>query len=165
MPEGARDETAGALAAAVAEDAGVPIPIGQNKAAMPTTNVAGTTGGDAGKRGILGERAESTSVRWDSWQNYEKVIVNGHQCAVVGDRLYSKHAVDRMQPSGNRFGPNIYQAGGDYGRSIAPNYVEDVIKSSTRVYQPETGNYVYSSGTVKVIVNPEGVVVTIMTYR
>ena len=51
----ARDETAGALAAAVAEDAGVPIPTGQNKAVIPTANAVGTTGGDTGKRGILGE--------------------------------------------------------------------------------------------------------------
>ena len=33
----------------------------------------------------------------------------GRLYAKVGDRLYSRHAVNRMQPSGNRFGPNIYQ--------------------------------------------------------
>ena len=65
MPEGARDETAGALAAAVAEDAGVPIPTGQNKAAMPTTNAAGTPGGDAGTRGILGEGASGEGILTD----------------------------------------------------------------------------------------------------
>lgn len=34
-----------------------------------------------------------------------------------------------MQPSGNRYGHAITQAGDDYGRSVAPQYVEDVINS------------------------------------
>ena len=33
----------------------MPIPTGQNKAVIPTANAVGTTGGDTGKRGILGE--------------------------------------------------------------------------------------------------------------
>ena len=37
---------------------------------------------------------------WDSWQNYRKVTVDGRQYAQIGHRLYSQHAVDRMQPSG-----------------------------------------------------------------
>lgn len=108
---------------------------------------------------------EHNGAKWDRWNNYEKITIDGQTYAKVGDKLYSKHAVDRMQPSGNRFGPSIYQAGGDYGRSIAPNYVDDVINSSTPIYQPETGNYVHSSGTVQVITNSEGAIVTIMTYR
>lgn len=111
-----------------------------------------------------GEGTSGNNIQWDSWQNYEKVTVDGKTYAKIGDKLYSKHAVDRMQPSGNRFGSNIVQAGGDYGRSIAPQYVEDVINSTKPVFQPETGNYVHTSGSVKVIVNPEGAVVTIMTY-
>ena len=104
---------------------------------------------------------------WDSWQTYEKVNRNGQEYAKIGDRLYSKHAVNRMQPSGNRFGPNIYQGlnGKDYGRSIAPQYVEEVINSTEAVFQPETGNFVHTLGTVKVIVNSEGAVVTIITYQ
>lgn len=104
-------------------------------------------------------------IPWDSWENYEKTTMNGQIYAKVGDRLYSKHAVDRMQPSGNRFGANIVQAGGDYGRSIAPQYVEDIIRSVNAVFQPKTGNYVYASGSVKVILNQEGAVVTILTYQ
>ena len=105
-------------------------------------------------------------LNWDSWQNYEKVTENGRQYAKVGDRLYTRHAVNRMQPSGNRFGPNIYQGinGKDYGRSISPKYIESIIDSSIPIYQPSTGNYEYISGTVKVITNAQGYVVTIMTY-
>ena len=106
-----------------------------------------------------------SKIKWDSWQNYEKVTVNGQEYAKVGDRLYSKHAVDRMQPSGKRFtvGDAIKQAGGVEGRSVAPQFVENVINSVKPVYQPSTGNYVYASGTVKIITNPQGTVVTIIT--
>ncbi len=52
--------------------------------------------------------------------------------------------MDRLQPSGLRYSPNpgpyeggriggtpaISQAGGDYGRSVPPRFVEDVIKST-----------------------------------
>lgn len=81
--------------------------------------------------------------------------------------MYSEHAVNRMQPSGNRFGINIYEGlnGEDYGRSIAPQYVEDVINSAKPVFQPRTGNYSYALGNVEVIVNPQGAVVTILTYK
>lgn len=103
---------------------------------------------------------------WNSWESYEKVELNNQIYAKIGNRLYSKHAVNRMQPSGNRFGPNIYQElnGVDYGRSIGPQYIEDVINSSKAIFQPETGNYVYTSGTVKVVLNPQGAVVTVITY-
>jgi hypothetical protein len=103
-------------------------------------------------------------IPWDSWQNYEKVTTNGQEYAKVGDRLYSRHAIDRMQPSGKRFtvGDAIVQAGGVSGRSVAPQFVEDVINSVKPVFQPATGNYVYTSGTVKIVTNKFGHVVTIM---
>ena len=86
--------------------------------------------------------------------------------AKVGDRLYSKHAVDRMQPSGNRFGIYIYQGikGRDYGRSIAPQFVEDVISSVKPVFQ-EDGTLSYVLGSVEVITNQQGAVITILTYK
>jgi hypothetical protein len=110
---------------------------------------------------------KTSKIPWDSWQGYEKVTQNGKTYAKVGDRLYSEHAVNRMQPSGNRFGINIYEGlnGEDYGRSIAPQYVEDVINSAKPVFQPRTGNYSYALGNVEVIVNPQGAVVTILTYK
>ena len=120
--------------------------------------------GGAGK--TLNEGAwDVGKIPWDSWQNYEKVTANGQEYAKVGNRLYSKHAVDRMQPSGKRFtvGDAIVQAGGVSGRSVAPQFVEDVIKSVEPVFQPATGIYVYTSGTVKIVTNEYGYVVTIMT--
>ena len=114
---------------------------------------------------ITGDAEKVGKMPWDSWDNYEKVTANGQEYAKVGDRLYSKHAVERMQPSGKRFtvGDAIVQAGGVSGRSVAPQFVEDVIKSVEPVFQPATGNYVYTSGTVRIVTNEYGYVVTIMT--
>ena len=80
-------------------------------------------------------------ILWDSWENYEKVYSKGQEYAKVGNRLYSRHAVNRLQPSGNRFGPNMYQRlnGGDYGRSVAPQFVEDILETVKPVLQ-ENGN-------------------------
>jgi uncharacterized phage protein gp47/JayE len=70
-----------------------------------------------------------------------------------------------MQPSSKRFtvGDAIDQAGGVSGRSVAPQFVEDVINSVKPVFQPATGNYIYLSSTVKIVTNEYGHVVTIMT--
>ncbi len=120
-----------------------------------------------------GDEVTKTTVKtagklpWDSWQAYEKITQDGQTYAKIGNRLYTKHAVNRMQPSGNRFGPNIYQGlgGKDYGRSISPQFIEDVISSTKPIYQPETGNFVHTLGTVKVIVNSQGAVITVITYQ
>jgi hypothetical protein len=114
----------------------------------------------------------SRKIFWGSWNDYRKVVVGGEEYAVVGDRLYTRHAVDRMQPSGMRYSssgtggyPQIRQTGGqyDYGRSVAPQYVEDAIASSSGVRQPN-GNISHTSGSLQVILSPEGRVVTIITH-
>lgn len=106
--------------------------------------------------------SSGNKISWGNWSDYEKITINGQEYAKVGDRLYSRHAVDRMQPSGNKYGHLITQAGGDYGRSVSPQYVEDVIKSTKPILQ-ENGNLSYISGSLQVITNPQGVVVTIIT--
>src|SRR5579875_2149029 len=106
------------------------------------------------KAGRVSEiKAEGTGkVLWGSWNDCEHVEVDGQTYAKVGDRLYSKHAVDRMQPSWNRFGHQVTTAGGDYGRSVSPNYVNHVIDNSRGVLQ-ENGNYSHTLGSLQVIVN------------
>ena len=104
----------------------------------------------------------NNKVFWGSWSDYKKVKVNGQTYAKVGDRLYSKHAVDRMQPSGKRYGSPITQAGGDYGRSVSPTFVESVIRNTRPVLQ-QNGNLSYTSGSLQVITNKQGAVVTIIT--
>jgi RHS repeat-associated protein len=122
-----------------------------------------------------GTRA-SDRVPWTSWENYPKVRVDGQEFAQIGKRLYSQHAVDRMQPSGMRYSPRpgpyeggktggmpqLRRAGGDHGRSVSPSFVEDVI-SRTRGVRQENGNFMHDGGGLQVILSPEGRVVTVMT--
>ena len=65
---------------------------------------------------------------WNSWQSLPKEVHDGKTYARIGDRLYSQHAVDRMQPSG--LGAPAGQIGA--GKSIAPRFVEDIIKTGIR---------------------------------
>jgi hypothetical protein len=112
--------------------------------------------------------ASRGKIPWGSWNDYKKVImeVDGRPqtYAKVGDRLYSRHAVDRMQPSGYRFRePDpIRIAGGsyDYGRSVSPEYVEIVLKNATPI--PSEGLLSYRFGDLEIITNNIGAVVTIM---
>ena len=114
----------------------------------------------------LNNGGEAGKILWANWNDYEKVTVTRdgveQTYAKIGDRLYSKHAVDRMQPSGNRYGRRIEQASGDYGRSVAPQYIEDVLNSTIPMPQ-ENGNLSFTSGSLQVITNTQGNVVTIIT--
>jgi hypothetical protein len=60
--------------------------------------------------------------------------------------------------------PQIRQTGGkyDFGRSVAPQYVEDAISTSKGVVQ-DNGNTVHDSGTLRVVLNPDEAVVTVIT--
>lgn len=134
-------------------------------------DVALTAGGEA----LAASRISDDKIPWLSWDEYPKIVQDEHEYAVVGDRLYSEHAVHRMQPSGMRYPgtgadsstggrPQIYQTGlGDeYGRSVAPRFVEDAIATSAGVLQAN-GNISHTSGTLQVILNSKGAVVTIIT--
>jgi RHS repeat-associated protein len=122
------------------------------------------------------------TLLWGTWNDYTHVSVNGQEYASIGGRLYSEHAVQRMQPSGNSWGravasdvspavgltePGIRPAtrirASDYGRGVSPTNVEYVIQHSQGVSQAN-GNIAYSSGTVQVITSPEGRVVTVETF-
>lgn len=92
--------------------------------------------------------------------------------------MYTRHAVARMQPSGMRYtnvpaggkvkASRIINAGElDYGRSISPNYIKDVIRTgkvSTQMVDGVTRT-IFLSGTVDIITEQNGkIVVTIMTH-
>ncbi len=100
-------------------------------------------------------------IPWTSWQNYPKITQGGREYAQVGDRLYTRHAVDRMQPSG--LGAPAGASGP--GRSISPNYIEDVLGSTKG--SPVKGpngepRLSYTSGTVQVITE-NNIVITVIT--
>ena len=77
---------------------------------------------------------------------------------------------DRMQPSSLRYRlknetggqPQIRQGGGDHGRSVSPTYVEEELNTAPPKLQAN-GNFSYTSGTLQIILSPEGRVVTIET--
>jgi hypothetical protein len=109
--------------------------------------------------GVAAEGGER--LLWTSWQNYPKVTQAGRDYAQIGDRLYTRHAVDRLQPSG--LGAPAGATGA--GRSISPNFVEDVLTSTRGV--PVKGpageaRMSFTSGTVQVITE-DNIVITVIT--
>jgi hypothetical protein len=117
----------------------------------------------AKQREAIGEVAANGGERlsWTSWENYPKVTQGGREYAQIGDRLYTRHAVDRLQPSG--LGAPAGATGA--GRSISPNFVEDVLSSTKGV--PVKGpngeaRLSFTSGTVQVITE-SNIVITVIT--
>ncbi|WP_277512930.1 RHS repeat-associated core domain-containing protein [Cellulosimicrobium cellulans] len=101
--------------------------------------------------------APASKLPWTSWAQYAKTTIGGKAYAVIGNRYYTRHAVDRMQPSG--FGSPVGTSGP--GRSIAPTFVDDVIRSgsSSRVYVDGTERTIHRLGSVEVITEGRGLVV------
>ncbi|WP_392566605.1 VENN motif pre-toxin domain-containing protein [Utexia brackfieldae] len=124
-----------------------------------------TTGGSAIGDGTSAGKGASgqtgNTLEWNSWQNYQKTTIDGKQYAQVGDRLYSQHAVDRMQPSG--LGSPAGTAGA--GRNISPGIVEYTIQNGTKTNSTVNGveRTVHWSGDVGVVTENNGkVIVTIL---
>ncbi|MBX3375131.1 MAG: RHS repeat-associated core domain-containing protein [Phycisphaeraceae bacterium] len=130
-----------------------------NAAAMlPLGGAAAKVVGAAGRGAARGGR-----IAWRSWGGYGKVTVGGREYAKVGDRLYTRHAVDRMQPSGL----GTPAGGSGPGRSIAPNFVEDVIQNGTTRSVTVNGveRTIHTSGSVQVVTEQGGrIVVTVNPF-
>lgn len=112
---------------------------------------------------------------WGTWNDYPKKVFDGHTYAMINGRPYSRHALDRLQPSRFKYDNEhtvdigkkssyIIPMGGDpkhsYGRSIPPEYIEYVIQNGAWWRQPK-GTIEYSIGDVEVITNHIGAVVTV----
>lgn len=98
---------------------------------------------------------------WTSWAQYPKVQHAGREYALVGDRLYARHAVDRLQPSG--LGAPAGATGA--GRSISPRFVDhllDTVKPSTVTTPQGAIRQIYQSGGVR-IVTEDNIVITVIT--
>ncbi|WP_052520720.1 hypothetical protein [Aneurinibacillus migulanus] len=101
----------------------------------------------------------------------------GREHAKIGDRLYSHHVVDRMQPSGIRYSSQkdvqvraskILQVGQkDYGRSISPTFVEETLTNGNLIDKQIVNGVereVWSSGTIEVVTEQNGkIIITVMT--
>lgn len=102
-----------------------------------------------------------TKLPWNSWQNYPKQTVDGRQYARIGDRLYSQHAVDRMQPTSlgspaGTIGP---------GKTVSPNIVEHVIKTGIAETSISNGiqRTIYRAGDIGVVTENNGnIIITIL---
>jgi RHS repeat-associated protein len=105
---------------------------------------------------------EGGRVLWGAWADYAKVTVSGVEYAKIGTRLYTRHAVERMLPSG--LGAPAGALGA--GRSVPPAFVEHAIATGTTTTQVVGGvtRTVYTSGTLHVVTEDGGrIVVTIIT--
>lgn len=93
---------------------------------------------------------------WLYWREYPKKYCNGQEYAIINGRLYSEHACEHLVPS------TLREAGAKaVGYGIPPSYVEDAIRYGNCSSQ-ENGTTLYSYGTIKVVVNDIGAVVTVM---
>jgi hypothetical protein len=73
--------------------------------------------------GVVGG-ADDASGGWLLWSQYRKEIINGEEFAIVGNRRYSKEAVEQAVP-------------GQFG--LPPMVVEDVIQNGTSFTKVEKG--------------------------
>src|SRR5665811_1084305 len=140
-----------------------------------------------GRVGRVARSGGTGKIPWGTWEDYPKVTVGGKQYAKVGDRLYTEHAVHRIQPGGYRgtsskwFGgtssrdssggfPQIQQSGGyrtssgpyTYGRGVPPIWVEEALQAPG--VPQANGTISHTLGSLEVIVNKAGAVVTVETY-
>lgn len=87
----------------------------------------------------------------------------GTQYVQIGERLWTQHAVDRMKPGG--LGAPAGQIGA--GRSIAPNFVEDGIRTgdTTQAIVNGVTRTILTSETVQVVTKQGGrIVVTVDSF-
>jgi RHS repeat-associated protein len=148
---------------------------------------------DGGLTSIEGASIQSMTplnkVPWTSWNDYPKVLATNsstgltEEYAEIGGRLYSSHAVERMQPSYMRYStygggdgsmpqimgrPNPWplqegQSPYEYGRGVPPVFVEQVIRNGNQVLQ-ETLNYSTTLGSLQIITTQKGVVITVIIH-
>lgn len=127
-----------------------------------------------------GETITDTSkyIPWGKWEDYKKVVVNGEECAQIGDFYYRKHAVEEfLNPSIETnlqvaINPNGKKSWVEHSRGVPPSYVdwmltEGVENGTTIIGQPyirNGGTHVkYTNGSLEVVLREGKIVYTIFT--
>ncbi|MDG6095683.1 hypothetical protein LOC54_11415 [Acetobacter sp. AN02] len=113
------------------------------------------------QEGVTDKASNSRNLFWGTWKDYTKVTIGGREYAQIGGRNYSRHAVDRMQPSG--LGTPVGADGP--GRNVTPNMVEDIINGGSVRTTTVNGvpRAIYTSGNVSVVTEDAGrTIVTIL---
>ncbi|MBP6218910.1 MAG: pre-toxin TG domain-containing protein [Oligoflexales bacterium] len=111
---------------------------------------------------VLGSAGEVTNVRWGLWTDLPTTTVDGAEYASIGDRLYTRHAIDRMTPMG--FGT---AAGGSAGRGVPTVVVEHILQHGTKVTEQTLSNGIvretWKMDTVEIVTEQsKKIVVTVM---
>jgi hypothetical protein len=107
------------------------------------------------------------------WRDYPKVQIGGREYAQVGERLYTRHAVDYLQPSGRRTAANLPRAQGEgngflsMGRGVPPLYVEEAILHGTAEAMKVNGvpRMVHKLGELEVVTEDNEHIVVTVSYR
>jgi hypothetical protein len=109
-------------------------------------------------------KSEGTEkLLWTSWREYPKVVENGREYAQIGNRLYTRHAVDYLQPSGL----GTPAGATNIGRSISPTFVEEAILNgqATTVMVDGVERTKHVWGDIQVITEDAGrIVVTVNPF-
>lgn len=98
---------------------------------------------------------------WNSWAQYPKELVNGREYAKIGERLYTRHAVEHMMPKGLNIGSAVE------GRGISPTFVEDTILRGAKYVETRHGiqRTIHRLGTAEIITEQNGkIVVTVNPF-
>lgn len=114
-------------------------------------------------------------ILWGTWDDYPKVEQEGRTYAQVGPRLYTRHAVDRMRPSGWRYSgkdgsPQPFGRARQEHRSVPPEFVEDAIsrgaKSAPQIHA-ESGELrrVHTLGDLAVVTTADDEIVITIGVR
>lgn len=116
---------------------------------------------EVGER-VIDSAKNVAHVRWGTWTDLPRITKNGVEYAQIGGRRYTRHAVDRMTPTG--FGT---AAGGSAGRGVPTMVVEATIKIGDKVKTQVMANgavrETWLMGTVEVVTeNAKELVITVM---
>ena len=101
-------------------------------------------------------------VRWGTWADLSRVTKNGVEYAQIGGCRYTRHAVDRMTPTGIGTA-----AAGSAGRGVPTMVVEATIKTGDKVKTQTIANgdvrETWRMGTIDVITeNSKELVINVM---
>ena len=100
---------------------------------------------------------------WGFWADYPKVTFEGRPYAVIGERLYTEHAVARTHPSGRRRGGSAFDLA---ARSISPNNIEYVILNGQKKLVSHKGELrtEHTAGDVMVVTTRDDRIVITCMY-
>ena len=110
---------------------------------------------------------------WGYWEDYAKIRIGAREYAQIGNRLYTRHAVEYFQPSGRRTVGNVPTARGEgggflsKGRGVQPSQVEHTILHGATRLQLVHGvqRTVHMGGDLEVVTEQNGKIVVTISYR